>query len=426
MFELYSRYFFLIFNRKTNNLTFSFFFFLHLVIKFHKKCYSGSKYYHCEYQVLKTYVDKKNFNNDSNQNKTVAVKIQSDFKTEITESSYTDQCLSSSRDKQNQLSKKAIQKDNIKECVNSIKRTFLHKITDDNIRNFYKYQFYIFSIQEMKTEWDTLMIIPECNAFLNIEVKLGPKDCGDKLELLTNASEQTQKHFFFINRLFGDMLPKTWVFVIAACVPYLEIIKDSKKPCDNCQQFILQEKDILDVEPWLKELIEIKLTKFQNDDHTVYENLVAELLYHISIKESCRFDKLILDRLTTSRETEKSLTGKVIGISGESFIPVNMLPDEHLALIEKTAGQSGESSSSKTMLTDEQQALTDKTAEQSGNSLIAEKVSSDKHLVLTGKADATSVGSDVPVYILNNEQVQAVHSTADFLIIDGDYGTGKT
>ncbi len=219
------------------------------------------------------------------------------------------------------------------------------------------------------------------------------------------------------------MLPKTWVFVIAACVPYLLITKDSKKPCDNCQQFILQEKDILDVEPWLKELIEIK---FQNDDHTVYENLVPELLYHISIKESCRFDKLILDPLTTSRETEKSLTGKVIGISGESFIPVNMLPDEHLALIEKTAGQSGESSSSKTMLTDEQQALTDKTAEQSGNSLIAEKVSSDKHLVLTGKADATSVGSDVSVYILNNEQVQAVHSTADFLIIDGDYGTGKT
>ncbi len=372
--------------------------------------------------MLKTQVDKKHFNNKR-----------------IIKRSYSDPCFSGSRSKQNKFSEEGIQK----ECIN-IENTFLYKIPHDRLQNFYKYQFYNYSLQAKKTEWDTIMIIPEYNAIINIEVKLGPKDCGDKLELLKDSSEQTKKHFAFMQKIFGGMLSKDWMFVRAACVPYLEIAKDSKRPCINCQQFILQDV-IYDVKPWLKQLIKYKLTNYHNDDQTEYEDLVAELLFHISIKESSRFEKLIVDPLIISKETEKALTGKVIGISGESYIPVHMLTDEHLTLKEKTEGessttktmltgeqqtltektaeQSGKSSPPKTMLTNEQQALTGKIAGQSDDSFITENVLSDEDI---RKADATPGGSDVPVYMLNNEQLQAVNSPAKFLIIDGDYGTGKT
>ncbi len=147
--------------------------------------------------MLKTHVSKRYFNNDSNQDDKEAENDKYDFQNRTTEHTNKDQCSSSSRAKRKQLSNEIFEKDNKKEYLNRIKTTFLFKIPNNKLRNFYKYQFYNFSLQEIKTEWDTLMIIPKYNAIINIEVKLGPKDCGDKLELLTNASEQTQKHFFF-------------------------------------------------------------------------------------------------------------------------------------------------------------------------------------------------------------------------------------
>ena len=291
--------------------------------------------------MLKSQVDRKRFNKESKQQAIVIEINQSDFQNINTNSSNQDQCSSSPSLKRKKLSKE--KNCNAKEYHYKIESTFLYKIPDDKLRNFYKYQFYNFSLQEKKTEWDTIMIVPEYKAIINIEVKRGCNDSSDKLKLLKDASDQTKQHFSFIQKLFGSMLSKDWVFVRAACVSYLKIDEETTIPCVNCQQFILQ--DVVEVTP------EYKLVPSDSYDQAVYENLVAELIYHISIKESSRFNQLISDPLTISKEVEKALTGK---------------------------------------------------------------------------SDGISIDSNVPVYMLNNEQLQAVHSPAKFLIIDGDYGTGKT
>ena len=233
----------------------------------------------------------------------------------------------------------------------NIEDTFLYNISDDKLKSYYRYQHYIFTLQEMKTEWDTLIIYPECRAIINIEVKLGPRDGGNKIQLLKDASIQTKKHLDFMQKVFGNVLSKDWVFVKAACVPYLKIEKKNNQPCANCRQYILSESDISDITPWCHKLIKEKLATSRVDYQEEYGNLVAELIYSISIKESSILNKAMLDPLDLSRETEIALTGEIRGISGEI---------------------------------------------------------------------------NAPKYMLSKEQLNAKHSNESFLILGGDYGTGKT
>ena len=101
------------------------------------------KLYLC--QVLKCQVDRKRFNKESAQQKKNVENNQSDFQNMNTDSSNTDQCSASQNSKKNKLDYQIYQKANIK-----IENTFLYKISDIELRNFYKYQFYNFSLQEKK------------------------------------------------------------------------------------------------------------------------------------------------------------------------------------------------------------------------------------------------------------------------------------
>ncbi len=102
---------------------------------------------------------KTHFNNNSKDKKRGAEINQFYFQKRTIKRSNSDPCSTDSRSKQNQFSKEVIRKERI-----NIENTFLYKIPHDKLRNFYKYQSYNCSLQNEKTEWDTLMIIPEFNA----------------------------------------------------------------------------------------------------------------------------------------------------------------------------------------------------------------------------------------------------------------------
>ena len=99
----------------------------------------------------------------------------------------------------------------------------LKEIPYENLENFYKYQHYNMSLQQFKEEWDILVIFPDSRSVINIEVKLGPKEDGNKLNLLKEASKQTNNHFLYFQKLFSSKLNDNWNFIKAACVHYLEV-----------------------------------------------------------------------------------------------------------------------------------------------------------------------------------------------------------
>ena len=231
------------------------------------------------------------------------------------------------------------------------KKKFLHEIPQEKLESFYTYQYYNMSLQQFKEEWDILAIFPDSKSVINIEVKRGPKEEGNKFNLLKEASEQTNNHFLYFQKLFGSKITDDWNFIKAACVPYLEVEEDATEPCKHCQIYILKEKEMLtqtDIFTWIERLT---LNHAQNTSSTDYENLVASIIGHSSLKEFSE-DGLIISPLDQSKKVEASITGKNPGIVGESEC---------------------------------------------------------NHK-----------------YLLNTEQLNAVHNKSSFLIIDGDYGTGKT
>ena len=228
---------------------------------------------------------------------------------------------------------------------------FLMNISDDKLENFYKYQYFNLRFQETKLEWDSIWIIPESKSIVNIEVKLGPKEEGNKYKLLEDASHQTEKHFNFFQKLFRSVLPKGWNFVKAACVPYLDDNINSSDLCVYCDQFIMKEKDLVSLVPWTNMVFNSNAQWKEEEYKLDYENLLAAIIGYASLKETAKLDKLIVSPTDLSKDVEKAITGNDIGITGEN---------------------------------------------------------------------------EAYHYMLNNEQLNAVKHTSTFLIINGDYGTGKT
>ena len=48
-------------------------------------------------------------------------------------------------------------------------------IPDENLENFYKYQWFKCNLQEISMEWDSLVVLAEHKLVINIEVKSGSK-----------------------------------------------------------------------------------------------------------------------------------------------------------------------------------------------------------------------------------------------------------
>ena len=152
------------------------------------------------------------------------------------------------------------------------------------------------TLQQLKQEWDLLVIFPDIKSIINIEVKLGPKISGNKLNFLDEASNQTEKHLSYFLKLFGSKLSENWKFIKAACVPYLKEEKDADSPCKQCKTYILKENDIFDISSWIEDLT---CNKDQYTNRTDYEHLLSTIIGHSSlqdfIKNGLNIDKDIDD-----------------------------------------------------------------------------------------------------------------------------------
>ena len=212
-------------------------------------------------------------------------------------------------------------------------------------------------------EWDSLVIIPESKIIINIEVK-----SGNGWNPLKKAARQTSKHLSIFKTIFKALLSTEWSFVKAVCTPILETA-ENKKPCDDCKQFILQQVGFLDMKPWIQSLME-PTRKYTEDNYkTEYDNLLIEIIGFSSIRQSDNLNKLILDPKELSKETEIKLTVQGSAIQGENEIDRDKLLEAY---------------------------------------------------------DKENNKSEYLCYMLTPDQLMAVKDTSPHIIIEGDYGCGKT
>ncbi len=214
-------------------------------------------------------------------------------------------------------------RDNINISNENKETLILHEIPVENLESFYKYQHYNMTLRQSLEEWDILAIFPESKSIVNIEVKLGINEGGNKLNSLKKASKQTKKHFLYFQKLFSSKLTSNWNFIKAACVPYLEVKTRAEEPCNYCDIFILKEKENnLEIFTWIERLIGNNernmdtLDIIRNTSKADYENLVSSIIGHSSLKEYT-LNGLILSPLDHSKQVETAITGRNSGITGE-------------------------------------------------------------------------------------------------------------
>ena len=234
--------------------------------------------------------------------------------------------------------------------------------TQEEMERFYKYQWYHFKKQENLSEWDSIVVLKERRMIINIEVK-----SGFKLNALDKAAKQTKAHLGIFNKIFGALLSDDWKFVKAACTPRLNLEADNignDHPCEHCKQFIIDEKDLNDMVPWLEKINKLgSKTNLKSVDEE-YENLLVGMIGSESLRNPGELNKLINDPYDFSKETVFKLTESTSGVQGES--------------------------------------------------------KEDTSIVKSNKNPANIC------YMLTPEQLEALNVTSGFLIIEGEFGTGKT
>ena len=201
----------------------------------------------------------------------------------------------------------------------------LKQIPIEKLKNFYRYQHYNNEVIKTKLEWDSLVILPQCKIVINIEVKLGSKDIGNKLDLLEHAAEQTKKHHDYFQKVFGPTLSKDWNFVRAACVPYLTVSENYYKPCSNCKNYILKENNMFDLFPMFNVILNNFNSVSKEEYKVEYDNIIAGIIGYASLNKCDKLHRLIVDPIDYSKETERALTGQNPGVSGENEAQYYML-----------------------------------------------------------------------------------------------------
>ncbi len=239
----------------------------------------------------------------------------------------------------------------------------LKGIPDEKLEDFYKYQWFKCNLQEISMEWDSLVVLAEHNLVINIEVKSGPK-----LSVIKKAAKQTKKHFSLFRRIFGTHLSEEWNFVKAVFAPNFAS-SNQNEPCTYCLQFLLTENDIVDLLPWIKRITDQFISPIKTISDEEYQNLLVGIIGFTVTRNANKLTTLIHNPFEVSQTMEIALTAKSSGIDGESPMDRNIL-----------------------------------------KKVVEGDTSDYKHLC----------------YMLTSEQINAIKSQASFLIIDGDYGTGKT
>ncbi len=188
-------------------------------------------------------------------------------------------------------------------------------------------------------------------------------------------------------KIFGYLLSSEWKFVTAVCLPNLTDYdeNDEHAPCRNCKIFIIDNKQLDDIKPWLMKFMHSE----SNCADEEYNNLLAGIIGFMSLRETEKIFKLIIDPIDYNLKTAELLVGEENDITGENdkVRRPKQVEDE----IKKRSDY----------------------AEYSNEQIEVEmlkQLNNDKYLS----------------YMLNPKQLSAVLNSSKFLIINGDFGTGKT
>ena len=223
-------------------------------------------------------------------------------------------------------------------------------------------------------EWDSLIIIPQVKMIINIEVKSGPS-----LNALKKAASQTNIHQKIFKKIFGAHLSEEWKFVKVAFTPNLSIKIGNSQPCEYCKQFVIT--DIQKIDDWIENL--------QN------------MLSHVSSSSGIRswFRRYYNKFIDKSYKAEYD--NLLVGIIGYSSL-------RHTETLNKKIRDPQESI----------QATKEKvTASDTFNdSAIKENIEENENLNKTA----------YKCYMLTPDQLMAVKDPSSHIIIEGDYGCGKT
>ena len=233
-------------------------------------------------------------------------------------------------------------------------------VQNEDIENFFKYQWFTIQLQESCNEWDSIIILPQYKLVVNVEVK-----SGLSFNALKKAATQTNKHLIIFRKIFGASLSREWKFVKAACNPNFAGTDDCQ-PCDYCKMFILKEVDAKNVEEWINSQTNPYISKSEKDYGREYESLLVGIIGFSSIRQS---DKLILDPHEFNKDTARKLTAQDSAIQGENEKDRNKL----------------------------REAL-----------------------------ESKQYTSEYLCYMLTPDQLMAVKDLSPYIIIEGNYGCGKT
>ncbi len=116
---------------------------------------------------------------------------------------------------------------------------------------------------------DSLLILPESKLIMNLELRQ-----TKKLSKLRKAANQSKQNISVFKKIFQPFLSGEWKFITALCFPNLELKRKESEPCTNCRNFILGEKEMVDMKPWVEKLLRQHKCNLSNDNPNSYIHMV--------------------------------------------------------------------------------------------------------------------------------------------------------
>ena len=223
-------------------------------------------------------------------------------------------------------------------------------------------------------EWDILDVLPHWKLIINIEVK-----SGTSVNSIKKAAKQTNIHLGIFKTIFGAHLPCDWKFIKAAFTPNLDLRSLEYNICEYCTQFIISDSEILDMNPWIEKILDYG--SFKEEVSSEYEDLLVGLIGFSSIHRIEKLNELIADPLKFSKETELKMSNQTSSIQWENERDRNLILGVDRFGIKRTK---------------------------------------------RGNTEDEKILSEYLCYNLTADQRTAVNDPSLLIIIQGEYGCGKT
>jgi hypothetical protein len=239
--------------------------------------------------------------------------------------------------------------------------------------------------------------------FLDFEVKSVEHATKNLPQKLKGAASQMANRNAVLKRFHSDISDSNWTYVRALVLPLISSLKSWEKRwssrlkvCDNCRRFILDRSKLKDLDSWFKMLTKMQPKSFPVDHQ--YENLVTRIVGFLLVSESePPYIKMPLaQRQQMTRQlNEKAVVGSDSGLTSEKPLPEDL------------------------------QVMTLKDDEEPDDGKETKKKAARKQKKGSGDK-ASHLGSLRTVALWNKEQLGVLQSGKKRIILQADYGCGKT